>query len=281
VLNRIFLALALIFLLAQAGPALWAQDKDRDKDKEWDEHMKAGSKASTSFHFARAEKEFQAALDRTQAFPSTDFRTAETLSKLASLYTREGKFAEAENRQKQAVAMFEASAAPDDLRLACALIGLAVIYEFEGKGAEAGSIWDRSFPVLERAARPVDPGASSTMIDLRSELRGLAMKYNRERQDSDAQTMEARILVIDEKAFGPDGLETGNDAQSLGRLYERQGRYGAAFPILQRKLEISRKAYPKDSSVAARSYKDAATALDVVVILLEVPFFRENPSLRR
>ena len=32
------------------------------QDKEWDKHMKAGSKASTSFKFAKAETEFQAAL---------------------------------------------------------------------------------------------------------------------------------------------------------------------------------------------------------------------------
>jgi hypothetical protein len=46
---------------------LWAQDK------EWDKHMKAGNKASTSFKFAKAEKEFQAALTQTQTFPPHGF----------------------------------------------------------------------------------------------------------------------------------------------------------------------------------------------------------------
>jgi hypothetical protein len=103
--NRVSLALAFIFLLVQARPVSWAQDK------EWDKHMKAGSKASTSFKLAKAETEFQAALAQTQAFPPTDLRTAETLSKLAALYTKERKFTEAENRQKQFVTIFEACGA--------------------------------------------------------------------------------------------------------------------------------------------------------------------------
>jgi hypothetical protein len=43
--------------------------------------------------------------------------------------------------------------------------------------------------------------------------------------------VETRILAIDERAFGPDSPETGSDAESLGRLYEHEGRYGAAFPL--------------------------------------------------
>jgi tetratricopeptide (TPR) repeat protein len=268
--NRACLVLVLILLLVQAKPAAWAQDK------EWDKHMKAGNRASKSFKYEKAEKEFQAALARTQTFPPTDLRTAETLSKLASLYAEESKFTDAEIRQKQAVAIFEASAAPDDLRLACAQIGLAMIYQFEGKREEAAPIWDRFFPILEKPARPVDPAVFSAMIDLRSELRDLAMLYARQKQGSDVEAAETTILAIDETAFGPDGLETGNDAQSLGQHYERQGEYGAAFPLLMRKLEITRKASRNDSSVSARTYKDAVTALDVMIIMPEVLLFHEN-----
>jgi hypothetical protein len=55
-----------------------------------------------SVNYEKAEKEFQAVLALTQTFPPNDLRTAETLTKLASLYIwREIKFAEAETRQKQ------------------------------------------------------------------------------------------------------------------------------------------------------------------------------------
>jgi len=266
--NRVLLPLALLSLLVQAKPALSAQDK------EWDEHMKAGNKAFMSFRDEKAGKEYQAALARTQTFPPTDLRTAETLSKLAALYARERKFSEAETRQKQAVAIFEASAGPDDPRLACAQIGLALVYEFEDKREEAAPIWERYFPILQKAERPVDPEMLSTMIDLRSELR-LAMSYRRQKQDSDAETMMKRTLAIDETAFGPDRPETGNDAQSLGQIYEREGRYGTAYPLLLRELEISRRAYGKDRSVSG-AHRDAATAWDILIATLEVPVFHEN-----
>jgi tetratricopeptide (TPR) repeat protein len=266
-LNRVSLAIGMLVLLAQI--ALWAQDE------EWDRHMKAGSRAAASFKYAMAEEEFQAALVRTQTFPSTDLRTAETLSKLASLYMKESKLTEAENRQKQAVAIFEASATPDDPRLACALIGLAVVDEFESKPEEAAPIWNRSFPILEKIVRPIDPKVLSTMIDLRNALRDLARLYERQTQDSSAETAQIRILAIDERAFGSDSPETGSDAETLGRLYEHEGRYGAAFSLLLLKLESSRRAYQKDKSVSS-PHRGAATAWDAVVAMIEVPIFHEN-----
>ena len=262
-------ALALIIFLLRAGLPLWAQDK------EWSKHMNAGSKASMSFNYEKAEKEFQAALALTQTFPPNDLRTGETLSILATLYAEEEKFADAETRQTQAVTIFEASAGPDDPRLACARIGLAVVYEFENRHEEAAPIWDHSFPILEKSAKPVDPEALLALIELRREVHNLEMMYERQKQDWESETAENRILAIDEKAFGPDSPETGNDAQSLGQRYEREGRYGAAFPLLLRSLEISRKAYAKDRPVSG-VHRDAATAWNAMVAMLELPLFREN-----
>lgn len=259
--NRGSLPLALLFFLAQARPGSFAQDK------EWDKHIRAGDKAYIGI---KAEKEFQAALARTQTFPPNDLRTAETLSKIAFLYEREHKYAEAETRQKQAVAIFGSSGPPDDPRLACAKIGLALIYEFERKREEAAPIWDRYFPILQKLARPLDPELLSAMIFFRSELHDLEMMYG-----WDADAAETTILEIDEKVFGPDSPQTCSDAQSLGQRYKWEGRYGAAYPLLLRSLAISRKAHEKERSVSG-VHRDAATAWDVTVALIEVPLFHEN-----
>jgi tetratricopeptide (TPR) repeat protein len=233
--NRVSLPPLLLFFLGQVNPALGAQDK------EWGEHMKAGDKASLLSKYEKAEKEFQAALARTLAFPPSDLRTAETLSKIAFVYLREHKYSEAETRQKQAVAIIEPSAGPDDPRFARAMNGLALVYEFEGKREEAAPIWDRYFPILQKPAKSFDPEVLSALIDL----------------------------------FGPDGIETGGDAQLLGRRFQREGRYGAAYPFLLRSLEISRKAYAKDRSVSG-VHRDSATAWDAAVAILELPLFHEN-----
>ena len=108
---------------------------------------------------------------------------------------------------------------------------------------------------MEKAGKPTDPQVLFTLIDLRSALRDLARLNYRQRDDSQIETVETRILVIDEKALGPDSLEAGNDSQSLGQLNEHEARHGAAFPLLLRALEIIRKAYRKDSSVSTRTYR--------------------------
>jgi tetratricopeptide (TPR) repeat protein len=264
--NRVSLPLALLFFLTQASPPLPAQDK------EWDKHIKAADKAYVGI---KAEREFQAAFARTQAFPPNDLRTAETLSKFAALYVREHKYAEAETQQTQAVAIFEASATPDDPRLACAQIGLALIYEFEGKREDSTPIWDRYFPVLQKLARPLDPELLSAMIAFRSELHDLGMMYGRQKRDSDREAAEISILKIDEKVFGPDSPQTGSDAHSLGRRYKWEGRYGAAYPLLLRSLAINGKAHEKESSVSG-VHRDAATAWDVAVAVVELPLFHEG-----
>lgn len=240
------------------------------QDKEWDAHMEAGNKASMSFKYEKAEKEFQVALARTEAFPPNDLRSAETLSKLATLYTKQKKFTVAEAQQKRAVAIFEASTAgPDDPRLACAMVGLALVYQFEGKREEAAAIWDRYFPILQKLARPLDPAVLSAMTDFRSELGDLKAIYVRQKQDSDFEAAATTILEIDEKVFAPDSPETGNDAQSLATHYEWEFRYAAAYPLLLRRLEITQKEDAKDRSVS-RVHRDAATALDVMVGTLAI-----------
>jgi hypothetical protein len=48
-----------------------------------------------------------------------------------------------------------------------------------------------------------------------------------------------------------------------------------AFPLLLLELEISRKASRKDRSVSA-PHRDAATAWDVMLAVVEIPLFHEN-----
>ncbi len=269
------LVLALNFLLAAAVPLLRAQAD------QWDKHMKSGGKAYAGgmnqkyYHgwgnagpnpeFSKAEEEFLAALAQAQTFPAGDMRTAETLGALASVYMEEGKFADAESRGNQAIAMMEASAKPDDMRLGHGLIHLALIYDAEGKTEQAAPIWQRSLGILKKSGG-VDPddmrnlnfhadfgnftpaanaqiyqyildlnestGISDT--DLRNELGRLA----RTQRGADAEQHYLRVLEIDKKLYGPDGIKTGGDQEALGKLFLAEGKYAAALPQLQHSLEI-------------------------------------------
>ena len=273
---RVFLPLALISFLALPAPCLWAQED------QWDKHMKAGGKAYTEgmkqkyFHgwgnagpnpqFAKAEGEFLAALAQAENFPAGDIRTAETLGTLASVYMEEGKYADAESKGNQAIAMMEAAAKPGDVRLGYALTHLALIYDSEGKTEQAAPIWQRSLDILKNSGG-VDPSEISNLnfhasfiqqfhpaaagqihqfivdlkestgvsdTDLRSELARLA----KTQRGADAEQDYLRILEIDKRLYGPDDSKTGGDQEALGNLYLHEGKYTAALPLLQHSLQI-------------------------------------------
>jgi tetratricopeptide (TPR) repeat protein len=273
---RVSLTLALISFLVPAAPSLWAQED------QWDKDMKAGSKAFTDgmkqkyFHgwgnagpnpqFAKAEEEFLAALAQTRSFPAGDMRTANTLGALATVYMEEGKYADAENRGNQAIALMEAAAKPDDPRLGYALMHLALIYDSESKTEQAALIWQRSLGILKNSGG-VDPAemsnlnfhasfleqfhpAASTQIyqyildlkestgisdaDLRPELERLATTQ----RGADAEQDYMRLLEIDKRLYGPDDFKTVGDQQAFGILYLHEGKYSAALPLLLRTQEI-------------------------------------------
>ena len=162
--NRVSLPLALLFFLAQAVPALCAQDKERDK------HMKEGAGAYTKGiskecpagdftgqtnlasapEFAKAKREFLDALALAQSFPAGDVRTADTLGRLADTYAEDRKFEEAEARGKQAMALLEEPLTPNNPDLGYASIGMALIHDSESRLEQAAPLWDRALAILKR-----------------------------------------------------------------------------------------------------------------------------------
>jgi tetratricopeptide (TPR) repeat protein len=275
-LAKFFLLLALISFSVPAAPSMWAQEE------QWDKHMKAGGKAyndgmkqkylhgwgdaGPNSQFAKAEEEFLAALGQTQTFPAGDIRTAETLGALATVYMEEGKYADAESKGNQAIALMDAAAKPGDVRLGYALIHLALIYDSEGKTAEAAPIWQRSLDILKDSGG-IDPSEMSNLnfhatfiqrfhpaasaqiyqyiVDLKestgvsdSDLRSELARLARTQRGADAEQDYLRILEIDKRLYGPDDIKTGGDQEALGSLYLHEGKYKAALPCLQRSLEI-------------------------------------------
>jgi tetratricopeptide (TPR) repeat protein len=273
---RVWLSLTLISIFVPAASSLWAQAD------QWEKLMKSGGKAYSGgmsqkyFHgwgdaapnpqFAKAEEEFLAALAQTESFPAGDMRTAETLGALASVYTEEGKYDDAERKGNQVITVMEAAAKPDDIRLGYALMHLALIYDSQGKTEQAAPIWNRSLSML-RNVGGVDPHEMSNLnfhatyiadhnraasaqiqqfvleleestgvsdTDLRSQL-GRLMNNDR---GADAEQDRLRLLEIDKRLYGPEDIKTGRDQEGLGKLYVQEGKYAAALSLLEHTLQI-------------------------------------------
>lgn len=281
--TKIALVLALLSFLLTT-PSLHAQTD------QWDKHMKSGAKAYDDgmkqkyFHgwgnatpnpqFAKAEEEFLAALAQTDALPPGDMSKARTLGALASVYMEEGKFADAESRGTQAIALMDASAKPDDPRLGYALVHMALIYDSQGKTDQAAPLYARSLSILRNSGgsdsqeisnlkfhasfiRMYHPAASAQIYqyildlsestgvsdaDLRSELGRLAQTQ----RGADAEQNYLRILELDKKLFGPDDVKTAGDQQGLAKLYLDEGKFAAALPLLQHSQQVMQAKPPRE-----------------------------------
>jgi tetratricopeptide (TPR) repeat protein len=281
--SRGSLVLALISLFVGAPPSLRAQED------QWDKHMKAGRKEFVQgmrekyFHawgdarpypsFGKAEEEFLAALAAAQAFPAGDLRIAATLGELADAYSEEGKFAEAENRGKQAITTMEASLQPDDPRLGYALVGVALIYTSEDKTEQAAPIWARALAILKMAGglppeaqKKLDFVAANLkmmgksagaeqilrfLLELKEstgvsdqDLRIALFHLAKAQRGPDAEQSYSRILDIDKRVYGPNDPAAAGDLESFGKFYAEEGNYAAAWPLLQRSLDILQKSPP-------------------------------------
>ena len=293
------LALALIFLSFPASPCPAQEDQ-------WNKHMKAAEKdyedgrkekyvhawgyAQPYPHFLKAEQELLAALAAAQSFPPGDLRRASTLSQLSLVYMEEGKFADAEDRGKQSVAIMEGSLQPDDPRLGYALIGLAMAYASDSKTEQAAPLWSQSLGILGKRT-DIDPeipknlnfvaqelarygkSASATQIlqflldlqestgmpdkDLRNSLERLAQTQ----RPPDAEKDYLRILEIDKRLYSPDSPETAGDSEALGKLYVEEGKYAAALPLFERNLQSMQAQKPPDKESKMEKRFDESAAV--------------------
>src|SRR5207248_1859601 len=79
------------------------------------------------------------------------------LDGLATAYRAQGKYAQAETRHRQALALAERTLGRNALDLSILLNNLAVLYKFMGRFAEAARLYRRALVITEKALGPDHP----------------------------------------------------------------------------------------------------------------------------
>jgi CHAT domain-containing protein/tetratricopeptide (TPR) repeat protein len=157
-----------------------------------------------------------------------------------------GKYSEATDLAKRALAVAERRFSPDDAKVGTDLNNLALLHRAQGRYAEAEPLFKRALAIEENALGPEHPTVG-TILD---ELAALYMDQGRY---VDAEPLYERALALDEKAFGPDHPNVGRDLDNLAALYRTQGRYAEAEPLRKRALAITEKALsPEHPTVGVR-----------------------------
>jgi len=75
-----------------------------------------------------------------------------------------------------------------------------------------------------------------------ADLNNLAMLYQDQGRNAEAEPFHQRALAIAEKALGPDHPDVGNDLLCLAQLSRARGRYAEAARLIKRALAITERA---------------------------------------
>jgi CHAT domain-containing protein/tetratricopeptide (TPR) repeat protein len=170
---------------------------------------------------------------------------------LAVVYSRQGRYSEAEPLYKHVLAIREKILGPNHPLVAASLDNLATLYGGQGRYTEAEPLFKRALAIFTKVLKPDDP-------DLALSLNNLGELYYSQGRYSDAEPLFKRALAIREKALGQDDPRVAASLDELGLLFGSEGRYAEAEPLVKRSVAIREKALGPDHPDLASSLNTLA-----------------------
>ncbi|MCV2350805.1 CHAT domain-containing tetratricopeptide repeat protein [Paucibacter sp. Y2R2-4] len=155
--------------------------------------------------------------------------------KVFQLYSQ-GRYAEAMDVARQALAEAEVAYGPEHASTATTINNLAVLCREMGRYEEALPLYKRALAINEKAIGPEHP---DTAVDLNN----LGLLYKTMGRYSEALSLYKRALAITEKASGPDHVDTARGLNNVAGLYVSVGHYDEALPLYRRALSIVERAF--------------------------------------
>ena len=161
-------------------------------DALWQSYIAAGGRAYQQGNYTEAERQWGSALKEAKRFGRQDPRLATSLNNLGELYRLQGRYAEAEQHYKWALAVLEKALRPAHPQVATSLNNLAALYHAQGRYAGAEQLYKRSLAIKEKALGPDHPSVAATLENYVALLREVG-------RTDDADKMEARAKAIRNK----------------------------------------------------------------------------------
>jgi esterase/lipase superfamily enzyme/Tfp pilus assembly protein PilF len=218
---------------------------------------------------------------------------AQSLNNLAARYQNEGRYGDAEQVYKRALAIYEKALGPVQPAVAQSLNNLATLYQIEGRYGDAEPLYQRALAIYEALGPSDHPDVATTLNDLAAlsqnegrfdnaeelykralairermlgpdhpavatTLNNLAAFYQKQGRLTDAEPLYTRALAIRERTLGPDHPDVAQSLNNLAALYQNQGRYGDAEPLYERALSIYEKALGPDNIEVSWSLNNLA-----------------------
>jgi tetratricopeptide (TPR) repeat protein len=165
------------------------------------------------------------------------------LEMLARQYEQDGSYDLEETIFRQALALAEANATPDEAgEVSNVMNSLGDVLVKEGQNAAAEDLFRRSLDLAEQAARRRTPPYPfwlnfNYLVDL----------YRKEGRLTEIEPIMLQGIAIQELVSASGSEPLADTLLTLARVYEEEGKYADAEPLCQRALKIQEAAYGPES----------------------------------
>jgi tetratricopeptide (TPR) repeat protein len=175
-----------LLLLATATLSVAPAMADEQK---WADYNEQGTAAYKRGDDTQAEQLLSAAVQEARQFDPADMRLARSLHNLATVYSSENKWAQAEATLKEALAVKEKALGPNNAEVARTLNNLGVIYfsQYEYKQAE---------DCYKRVLAIDDKDLSATHPERITSLDNYALLMRRTGRDKEANELETKATGL-------------------------------------------------------------------------------------
>lgn len=275
---------------AQSAPR--RQAPQRADDRRWQELADQAESLLAKGDLRGAEQAGRALVEEAKRiFPAGHANLASSISTLGAVFLKQGKYGEAEEQFREALAIYEKRSGADSVNTASALNNLALVLEKLGDYRGAELLLRRSYGILQKRLGPNHPDSATTLSNLGrvldsqgkfgasaavaaggpaapsragddpQRLAAQAQELIDKGQFREAESLQQKVVSIHEKALGREHPQTATSLSNLANVLYLQGKLGEAEQIDRRVLAIREK-------VLGPEHPDTATSLNNLANIL-------------
>jgi tetratricopeptide (TPR) repeat protein len=203
-------------------------------------------------------KELILARDHPDLIPDMDAAlgagAADTLSNIAGVLCKQGKYAQAEPLLKRVLRTWEVIHGESHPLVAAALNNLATTFKVQGKYGQALQLYQRALEIEETCSGKDSLEVTGTLNNMGNVLETLG-EYEQ------ALPLHERALRIQEAALGMDHPKVAKNVNNMAVVLHALGRYEEALLLHERALGIKERTLGKDHPLVASTLHNMGRTL--------------------
>jgi tetratricopeptide (TPR) repeat protein len=148
------------------------------------------------------------------------------MNNLANAYYYEGKYAQAEVLQSQAVEMKRRVKGPEHPSTLYSMNNLALVYRLQGKYEQAEALHSQTLEIQRRVLGPEHPDTLFSMGNL-------ADAYQQHGKYAQAEALQSQVVEMMRRVLGPEHPATLISMNGLADAFQQERKYAQAETVLR------------------------------------------------